>query len=68
MSPPPPPPPRGPNYTLLWPLFLGPLIPGMAIALRKYPKYQMKAVFGTAGVILVAAHHSGMVMSVTSKD
>ncbi|BDA50288.1 hypothetical protein COCOBI_15-4170 [Coccomyxa sp. Obi] len=58
---------RGPNYKNLWPLALAPLFPGIVIAFRKQPVLRTRLLFGTAALVLVGAHHSGMSTSVATK-
>ncbi|CAL8465207.1 g4742 [Coccomyxa elongata] len=58
---------RGPKYNNLWPLALAPLFPGIVIAFRKQPVLRTRLLFGTAALVLVGAHHSGMSTSIGTK-
>ena len=53
----------GPDYTLLMPILLAPLIPLVGLSLRRRPQLAVPVGLCTSGIVLLGAHHSGLSVS-----
>ena len=58
---------REPDFTLLWPIALAPVIPAVGIALRPYKRARFPVTFGIAGAILFWSHAHALASTSSTK-
>lgn len=55
------------NYLNLWPIFLAPVIPLIALAFKKQPRIRNAAIAVVGGTVVVGAHSVAMSTSTFTK-